>query len=528
MRRMFLVGALVVVLGELAAAWFWPVGLWSLILFGPLLIVGFSDYFQRSHAVRRNFPLIGNLRYFFESIRPEINQYFVESNRDGMPFSREARSLVYQRAKGELDTLPFGTQMDVYAPGYEWVNHSLAPKHLDWQSLRVKIGGPDCGLPYNASLLNISAMSFGSLSKNAILALNGGARDGNFAHNTGEGGISPYHLEPGGDLIWQLGTGYFGCRQKDGSFDEEAFREKAGNGAVKMIEIKLSQGAKPGHGGILPAAKLTPEIARIRGVDLGRDVISPAAHRAFSSPRGMMTFVARLRELSGGKPIGIKLCLGSHREFFCLCKAMHETGITPDYIAVDSGEGGTGAAPLELSNHMGAPGIDGLVFVHNALLGFGLREHIRLMASGKITTAFDMVRRLALGADLIYSARAMMLALGCIQALRCNSNHCPTGVATQKPGLVTGLVVADKRARVARYHQDTLKSLAEVLGAMGLESPSQLRPHHIMCRVNCFEITDYGQLFTPLKPGSLIGDQVPESYARALATADPNAFTIKR
>ncbi len=526
MRSTFVFGALVVSILEVAAFFLWPPGLWSLILVGPLLLVGFVDYFQKTHAVRRNFPLIGNFRYLFEAIRPEINQYFVESNQDGVPFSREARSIVYQRAKGVLDTLPFGTQVDVYAPGYEWVDHSLAPTRVDPESLRVKIGGPDCRQPYDASLLNISAMSFGALSTHAILALNGGAHDGHFAHNTGEGGLSPYHLAPGGDLIWQIGTGYFGCRTPDGRFDASAFAEKAGSEAVRMIEIKLSQGAKPGHGGILPARKLTAEIAAIRGVPLGRDVVSPASHTAFTTPLEMMRFIDELRELSGGKPVGIKLCLGRHHELLALCKAMRESGIAPDYIAVDAGEGGTGAAPLELANYVGTPGLEGLVYVHNALVGFGLRDRIRLISSGKITTAFDMVRRMALGADLVYAARAWMLALGCIQALRCNANNCPTGVATQNPNLVAGLDVADKRKRVARFHRETIHALAEMLSAMGLEHPSQLRPRHIRRRISRFEIADYGSLYSFLDEGALLEESAPERFEDDLVDADPNSFAV--
>ncbi len=524
MRREFLIVSVVLLVALAATAWLWPPVLWSLLVLGPLLAAGFQDYFQTRQAIRRNFPVLGRFRYWFEAIRPEINQYFVESNTDGRPFSRDERSLVYQRAKKTLDTMPFGTRLDVYQPGYEWTNHSLAPVHVDPSTLRVTIGGPDCSQPYDASLLNISAMSYGSLSGNAIRALNGGAKDGGFAHNTGEGGISPHHLANGGDLIWQIGTGYFGCRNDAGGFDGELFAQNARRPEVKMIEVKLSQGAKPGHGGILPAAKVTPEIAAIRNVPLGKDVLSPPAHSAFSTPVEMMHFVAKLRELSGGKPVGFKLCLGKRREFLALCKAMVVTGITPDYIAVDGGEGGTGAAPVEFTNRVGTPAVEGIVFVHNALVGFGVRDRIRVFAAGRITTGFGVIKALMLGADLVYSARGMMLALGCIQALRCNANVCPAGVATQNPHLEAGLVVADKRRRVASFHRETLASVAELLGAMGLGSTRQLRPWHLMRRVSPTEVQHYGELFHYLERGELLGDDPPADYARALRAASAQTF----
>lgn len=525
MRRQFLISS-VLVLGAVAVgARFNPLVLWSLVVIGPLVVLGLVDLLQTRHTIRRNFPLLGRFRYLFEAIRPEINQYFVESNTDGMPFSREERSVVYQRAKGALQTLPFGTQRDVYAPGYEWINHSLAPTHVEAEDLRVMVGGPDCRQPYSASLLNISAMSYGALSRAAVLALNGGAKDGGFAHNTGEGGISPYHLEPGGDLIWQVGTGYFGCRTPTGGFCERTFGEQVAHPAVKMVEVKLSQGAKPGHGGILPAAKVTEEIAAIRHVPMGQDVLSPPAHSAFSTPIEMMEFIARLRDLSDGKPVGFKLCVGKRREFLALCKAMEKTGITPDFITVDGGEGGTGAAPLEFSNRVGSPGIEGLMFVHNALVGFSLRDRIRVVTAGKVTTGYHMIKRLALGADLINSARGMMLALGCIQALRCNDNHCPTGITTQNPQLVAGLVVQDKRSRVASFHRETLASVAELLGAMGLNAPEELRPWHIMRRINPVEVRHYGELFEHLEDGCLLREhRPPESFARALRAATATTF----
>ena len=524
MRREFWIIFFLVVVLESAFYKLWPAGLWSLVVLTPIALIGLRDIFQMKHAIRRNFPVVGNFRYLFEMIRPEINQYFVESNSDGAPFSREERSVVYQRAKRELDTLPFGTQKNVYDTGYEWVNHSILAEHVDAKSLRFTIGGPNCSQSYNASILNISAMSFGALSTNAVRALNGGAKDGGFAHNTGEGGLAHYHLENGGDLIWQIGTGYFSARNHDGSFSEAEFAKRAVLPQVKMIELKVSQGAKPGHGGILPAAKITEEISRIRGVPMGQDVLSPPSHSAFSTPIEMMEFIKRLRDLSGGKPVGFKLCIGKRREFLSICKAMEKTGITPDYIDIDGGEGGTGAAPLEFSNHVGTPEIEGLIFVHNALVGFGLRDRVRVLTSGKVTTAFGVIKRLALGADGVYAARAFMLSLGCIQALRCNSNHCPTGVATQDPRLVSGLVVTDKRKRVTAYHAETLKSVAEVIGAMGLKKHTELRPWHILRRVSPLEIRHYGEIFEYIENGALLKPALPKSYARAMETARVDSF----
>lgn len=464
MRNAFLVASALTLAIVGAVATVWTPVLWSLLVIVPVVLRGLADVFQTRQAVRRNFPLIGHGRYLLEQIRPEINQYFVESNSDGRPFSRNDRSVVYQRAKGELDTLPFGTQRDVYAAGYEWINHSLAPVEADHTAARVVVGGSACTQPYSASIFNVSAMSYGSLSRNAVLALNAGAKLGGFAHNTGEGGLSPYHLEPGGDLVWQIGTGYFSCRTPDGRFDLDEFARRAVLPNVRMIEVKLSQGAKPGHGGILPAAKLTPEIVAIRGVVPGQDVVSPPAHTAFSTPIGLLQFLQRLREASGGKPVGFKLCIGKRHEFFGIVKAMLESGIRPDFITIDGGEGGTGAAPLEFSDSVGTPLNDGLSFAHNALVGAGLRDEIRLIASGKVNTGFQIATKIALGADMCNAARAMMFALGCIQALRCNTNQCPTGVATQDPELVHGLHVGDKSQRVFRFHRETVKSFFEVLG----------------------------------------------------------------
>jgi glutamate synthase domain-containing protein 2 len=500
-------------------------GVWVAVALVLVLIgVAILDVTQRRHAILRNFPVLGRFRYLFEMIRPEIQQYFVEADTDGLPFNRERRSVVYQRAKKAMDTLPFGTQLDVYAPGYEWISHSIMAKHPPATVPRVLIGGDTCKQPYSSSLLNIAAMSYGSLSANAVEALNRGARDGGFAHNTGEGGASPFHLNPGGDVIWQIGTGYFGCRAPDGKFNSEAFQETAKHPSIKMIEIKISQGAKPGHGGILPAAKVTEEISKIRGVPIGKDVLSPPTHSAFRTPAEMLHWIEELRKLAGGKPVGFKFCVGRTEEFMALCMAMRSSGKHPDFIVVDGGEGGTGAAPLEFSNSVGMPLNEGLVFVHNCLVGFALRERITIIASGKVITGFDMVTKLALGADLCYSARAMMMAIGCIQARRCNANDCPAGVATQKQSLMQGLDVDDKAPRVHSYHEETIQSLLELVGAAGLDSPSEITPHHIMRRVQGTEVKSYFDLYPFIERGALISDPVPEAYEEAWRRASQTQF----
>ena len=474
-----------VVLLTVAAAVLTAWHAWFLLALVPLFglsLLGIRDLCQKHHAILRNYPIVGHMRWFFEGIRPEIRQYLIESERDEVPFSREERSIVYQRAKDEEDKRPFGTREDVYGEGYTWLTHSMAPKPPGDPDYRIRIGGPDCQKPYQASVYNISAMSFGALSANAILALNTGARLGGFAHDTGEGGISRYHRQPGGDLIWEIGSGYFGCRDSDGRFDAARFGEQAGSDQIKMIEVKLSQGAKPGHGGMLPASKVTPEIAEARGVPLGQDCISPPAHSAFSTPVEFMHFLQTLRERSGGKPVGFKLCIGHRWEFMALVKAMLETGIRPDFIVVDGKEGGTGAAPLEFANHLGTPLAEGLTFVRNTLVGAGLRNQIRIGASGKLVTAFDLVWAHALGADWCNSARGFMFALGCIQAQSCHTNCCPTGVATQDPLRQRALVVEDKARRVASFHRNTIEALAEIVGAAGFDRPDELQPWHIMVR----------------------------------------------
>ncbi len=503
-KRVFLILSLLLPAAVAGLAQWWP-GAWkALVVLVPLILLGYYDILQTRRTLLRVYPVIGHGRYLLESLRPEIQQYFVESNVNGRPFPRELRTVVYQRAKGVTDTLPFGTQRNVDRIGYEWVPHSMnacASAHEE----RVPIGGEQCSQPYAAALMNVSAMSFGSLSHSAVRALNLGAKKGAFYHNTGEGGISPYHLQ-GGDLVWQIGTGYFGCRATDGGFDVARYRDNAQRPEVKMIELKLSQGAKPGHGGILPAAKLTAEIAAIRGVPMGHDVLSPPVHSTFSSPEGLLQFLSMLREECGGKPVGFKLCVGHRTEFLAICKAMLSSGIIPDFITVDGAEGGTGAAPLELSNRAGMPLREGLSFVHQALGGSGLRAQIKLIAAGKVVTAFDLFRTLGLGADLCNSARGMMMALGCIQAIRCNTNHCPVGVATQDPARAGALNVTDKAERVARYQSSTIHAFLELAAAAGLESSAAIGAQHVHHRVDETTVLSLEQLYPQLTPGILQTD----------------------
>ncbi len=495
-----------------------------LIFLLPLALLGIYDTIQWSHAVLRNYPVIGHFRFLFEAIRPEIRQYLIEDDRDPVPFSREQRALVYQRAKGVLDKQPFGTIRDVRAAGYGWISHSLRPIEIADSDFRVTIGGPDCTQPYSASVLNISGTSFGAVSANAIMAFNRGARLGGFAHNTGEGSISRYHRRYGGDIIWQVATGYFGCRTKDGRFDPESFAKQVANPQIKMIEIKLSQGAKPGHGGVLPKEKITAEIARTRGVPRDRDCVSPAMHSEFSTPLEFVAFVKRLRTLARGKPIGMKLCVGHRFEFLALVKAMLATNITPDFIVVDGKEGGTGAAPVEFTNHVGMPLADGLSFVHNALVGAGLRERIRLGASGKIISAYDICRTHALGADYVLSARGFMFTIGCLQSRACHTNHCPTGVATQDPDRQRALVVRDKAKRVANFHRNTMKALAEVLGAAGLSHPDALEPWHLHIRHSDGSVLRGDMVYKPLAPGALLSGEIDDDLARDWAQAQAESF----
>jgi glutamate synthase domain-containing protein 2 len=484
--------------GVMGLSGWWPT------IFLILTLVGLYDLQQSHHAILRNYPIIGHLRFMLEAIRPEIRQYFLESETEAAPFSRAQRTLVYTRAKGQSDKRPFGTQLDVRAVGYEWINHSIAPSHLASHDFRVKVGGKDCTQPYDISLFNVSAMSFGALSANAIQALNLGAKMGGFAHDTGEGSISRHHRVHGGDLIWEIGSGYFGCRDEQGHFSPEHFVENVRSPQVKMVEIKLSQGAKPGHGGVLPGPKVTEEIAEARGVMAGQDCVSPATHSSFNTPLEMMTFIQQLRTLSEGKPVGFKLCIGHPWEWFAIVKAMLETGIQPDFIVVDGAEGGTGAAPLEFSDHMGMPLQEALRLVHNTLVGAGLRDSIRVGASGKIVSAFDMARALALGADWCNSARGFMFALGCIQAQTCHSGNCPTGVTTQDPTRQLALVVPSKAERVQNFHEHTLEALQELMEASGLKTPHDFTPRHIMRRVSETQTMHLSDLVDTVEAGALL------------------------
>jgi glutamate synthase domain-containing protein 2 len=508
-----------------AASFRHPVFTWPALVLAAFTVVGAWDYFQLKQSIRRNYPILAHLRFFLEFIRPEIRQYFLESDTERIPFSRAQRSLAYQRAKNVVDKRPYGTQHDVYEAQYEWVNHSLYPVKLDPQSFRVVVGNERCTQPYSSSLLNVSAMSFGALSANAVLALNAGAKKGGFAHDTGEGSISRYHREHGGDLIWEIGSGYFGCRNADGTFSEEKFVANARDPQVKMIEIKLSQGAKPGHGGVLPGAKVTAEIAAARGVPEGVDCISPARHSAFTTPLELIGFVERLRTLSGGKPTGFKLCIGHPWEFFAICKAMLETGIAPDFIVVDGAEGGTGAAPVEFTDHVGTPLQEGLLLVHNTLVGLNLRPRVRIGASGKIISAYDIARTLALGADWCNSARGFMFALGCIMAQACHTGHCPTGVTTQGRVRSRALVPEDKAERVYHFHRNTLHALAELVGAAGVHHPGELQPHHIVRRVSANEVRLVSNLMNFLKPGDLLENRADHPvYARFWKMASAASF----
>ena len=522
-------------------------GFW-MVVFAALVGVGIYDVVQTKRSVLRNYPVIGHLRFMLEFIRPEMRQYFLESDTEAMPFSRSQRSLVYQRAKGDSDKRPFGTQLDVHAQGYEWMNHTVKPSTVASHDFRVWIGGDPaantaadarsntnaqggCTQPYHASIFNISAMSFGALSANAILALNAGAKRGGFAHDTGEGSISAHHRVHGGDLIWEVASGYFGCRNEDGSFNADTFTANARDPQVKMIEIKLSQGAKPGHGGVLPGAKVTPEIAQARGVPVGVDCISPASHSAFSTPMEMMYFIARLRELSGGKPTGFKLCIGHPWEWFAMVKAMLATGITPDFIVVDGAEGGTGAAPLEFTDHVGSPLQEGLLLVHNTLRGVGLRDRIKIGCAGKVVSAFDIARLMALGADWCNSARGFMFALGCLQAQTCHTGNCPTGVTTQDPLRQQSLVVPDKAERVFNFHQMTLHALKELVQAAGVMHPGEITAHHIVRRASDHKVMSLAQsILTQLPDRALLQSDLqalPVIYRQAWPQAVAESFMLQ-
>ena len=501
-----------------------PLVVIPVIVFGGLTMLGIHDVLQKDHAVLRNYPISAHIRFLLEEIRPEMRQYFFESEKDGMPFSRDTRAVVYQRAKMVLDKRPFGTQKNVYEEGYEWMHHSVAPRPHATEQFRITIGGPDCLKPYSASVLNISAMSFGALSPNAIRALNAGAKRGEFAHDTGEGGVSPYHQENGGDLIWEVGSGYFGCRTRDGNFDPDAFAKLAVNDQIKMVELKISQGAKPGHGGVLPAAKVSEEISRIRGVAMGEDCISPAYHKAFSTPIEMMEFIDKMRRLSGGKPAGFKLCIGHPWEFLAICKAMLQTGSYPDFIVIDGNEGGTGAAPLEFMDHLGMPMREGVNFVHNALIGIGARDRIKIGASGKIATAFDVARAMALGADWCNSARGFMFALGCIQSLSCHTDRCPTGVTTQDPTRNRALAVPQKTDRVYNYHEATLHALAELIAAAGLAHPQDIRPIHFSHRASSTDVLSFTRMYPALRHNELVDGTGDKRFRDAWEMAQAGSF----
>lgn len=503
-------------------------GFWTLLIFAALVGTGIYDVRQSKRAILRNYPIIGRLRFALEFIRPEIRQYFIESDTEAQPFSRLQRSLVYQRAKGDPDKRPFGTQMDVHANGYEWINHSLAPTKIASHDFRITIGEATAQ-PYSASVFNISAMSFGALSGNAIKALNRGAKIGNFSHDTGEGSISVHHRENGGDLVWEIGSGYFGCRNADGSFNEEKFIANATSPQVKMIEIKLSQGAKPGHGGVLPGSKVTPEIAEARGVSVGEDCVSPSAHTEFSTPLELMHFVDRLRKLSGGKPTGFKLCIGHTWEWFGIVKAMLQSGITPDFIVVDGAEGGTGAAPVEFIDHVGSPLQEGLLLVHNTLRGVSLRHKIKIGCAGKIISAFDIARAMALGADWCNSARGFMFSLGCLQAQTCHTGHCPTGVTAQDPLRQKAIVVPDKAQRVASFHEETLFALKELVQAAGLNHPHEITAHHIVRRKGDQKVGSLAQMIlTRLPDGALLAEEpkdLPLVYRHTWPLASAYSFS---
>ncbi|MGS2719110.1 FMN-binding glutamate synthase family protein [Paraglaciecola aestuariivivens] len=530
MRAQFILFTCALWLLVMAISVLWPAVWWISLVLVPITLIGAYDMLQKKHALRRNFPFFGRGRWVMEFFRPFLRQYFFESETDGVPISRMFRNVIYQRAKGAEDAVPYGTKYDTQAVGYEWIGHSLAAitSHDENPAQRVKIGGPDCQQPYDASVFNISAMSYGSLSANAIEALNKGAKLGGFYHNTGEGSVSPAHLKHGGDLVWQIGTGYFGCRDSKGQFDPNSFAKTAQHSAVKMIELKLSQGAKPGHGGILPAHKNTIEIAQIRQVEAGTRVDSPPVHSAFSTPLEMMDFIQQLRQLSQGKPVGFKLCIGRKSEFVALCKAMVQSKIKPDFITVDGGEGGTGAAPLEYSNSVGMPLRDAIVFVVDVLVGFDLKKDIKVIASGKTFTGFHLVKNLALGADLCNSARGMMVALGCVQSLICHTNECPTGVATQKASLAKGLVVGDKATRVARYHQETVHATFDLVSSAGLTNPNQLNRSHIFRRVSQTEVKRFDQIYPNLTAGCLLDEDCrPELLAQEMQESCVDSFMPK-
>lgn len=511
-------------LAAVALAWFTGAGWWvavAVLLF--LLLVAIHDVVQKRHSVLRNYPVLGHMRFMLEYIRPEMQQYFIERNFDGRPYDRDTRSLIYERAKGTNQEKAFGTERDVNAVGYEYLVHSTAPLEPPEHQPRVRIGGPDCTQPYDMALLNVSAMSFGALSANALLALNKGAAMGGFAHDTGEGGLTDYHLRHGGHLVWEIGSGYFGARTRQGDFDPDMYADKAAHPSVRCLSLKLSQGAKPGIGGVLPAGKVTAEIAQARGVPQGEKCVSPASHKVFSTPRELVLFMARMRTLGQGKPVGFKLCVGARSEFLGICKAMAAEGITPDFIIVDGSEGGTGAAPLEYEDHVGTPLTEGLMLVHNALVGTGLRDRIRIGASGKVATGTDIIKRVIQGADYTNAARAMMMATGCIQSQRCHTNQCPVGVATQDPRRASALDVEDKSHRVQRYQHATVSEALRMAASMGVHNFSELSPAMLRRRIGHMNTQSYAELYNWLEPGELLHEP-PQDWAQDWAAASADSF----
>jgi glutamate synthase domain-containing protein 2 len=522
-RRVFFIFTFLSLALITGCAFIWPPVLYFLIIVAPLIALGIYDL-RSHHNILKNYPVVGHLRYLFEFIRPEIQQYFVATNQSGRPYNREQRSLIYQRAKNVMDTHPFGTEHDITAPGYEYANHSINVKKVASDKARIDVGGPACLQPYSASLINISAMSYGALSRNAVRAFNKGAQLANIYQNTGEGGLTDHHLSGGGDITWQIGTGYFGCRTPEGNFDPDLFSKMANLEAVKMIEIKISQGAKPSHGGVLPADKITEEISRIRGIPMGQDCLSPPDHSTFNSPIGLLKYVEKLRQLTHGKPVGFKICIGAKHEFMGICKAMLETGILPDFITVDGAEGGTGAAPLIFTNRLGMPGDEAVAFVHNCLVGCNLRDSIRIIASGKVATGFDIVRKLALGANMVNIARGFMFTIGCIQALHCNTNKCPTGVTSNNPDRYRAIDINLKAERVHNFHHNTIDAFLELVGAMGIDDPQSLHPDLIHYRIDGIRSATLRKLFHFVEPGEFLKTKAPDFYRTEWDQARPDAF----
>ncbi len=467
-----------------------------------LFLISLKDFLQKKRSVLSNFPLLGRFRFFLESIRPELRQYYWEADDDELPYSRNQRTMVYQRSKDEGGVRPFGSLEKMYENDFVWLNHSITPSKINDDNFRTKVGkGKNA---YEMSVLNISGTSFGAISPPAITSLNKAAKIGGFAHNTGEGSLSKYHESGEGDTIWQISTGYFGCRDKKGEFNPKNFSIKAKLDQVKMIEIKLSQGAKPGHGGMLLAPKVTSEIAETRGVEEGKDCISPPRHKEFSNPSQLLDFVEKLRKLSGGKPIGIKLCIGHPWEFISIVKTMVLEKRIIDFVTVDGSEGGTGAAPAEFTDHIGCPLKDAIVFVDNALVGANLRDRVKIGVSGKIVSAFDIAHVCALGADWVNMARPFMFSIGCIQCRSCHTGECPTGIATMDPMRYRAIDIEDRSNRAYNFHKNTLFVLKELLEAVGVTHPVQLNRRHIVRRLSESDIRLADQIYPKAVKGELL------------------------